>query len=78
MLLQIQMVSTVISHTEMQRENVIENLENAIQVRVRVQVQTRKKAMEQTQLANLELQTLKMCQNGNQTIHKVQQCTAHY
>ena len=40
MLLQVQRVSTVISHTEMRWENAIENSKNAIQVRVRVQVRT--------------------------------------
>ena len=36
MLLQVQRVSTVISHTEMRRENAIENLKNVIQMQVRV------------------------------------------
>ena len=45
MLLQVQRASTVILCTEMRWENTIERIENAIQmwVRVRVQVQARKK-----------------------------------
>ena len=39
MLLQVQRVSTVILHTEMQWENAIEKSKNAIQMWVRVQVQ---------------------------------------
>ena len=37
-----------------------------------------KEAMRQTQWANLELQTLKTRQNGNQMIHKAQRCTVGY
>ena len=44
MLLQVQRDSTVILHTEMQWENMIENSKNAIQVWVQVWVRTRKKA----------------------------------
>ena len=41
MLLQVQRVSTVISRTDMRRENTIEKIKNAIQMRLRVQVQAR-------------------------------------
>ena len=41
MLLQVRRVSIVISCTEMRWENVIEKIENAIQMWVRVQVQAR-------------------------------------
>ena len=44
MLLQVQRVSTVISRTEMRRENMIENSKNPIQVRIQVQVQTQKRS----------------------------------
>ena len=78
MLLQVRRVSTVILHTEMRWKNAIEKFKNVIQVQVRVQVQTQKKAMQRTRWTNLELQTPKTHQNSNQTIHKVQQCTAGY
>ena len=42
MLLQVQWVSTVISCTEMQWENLNEKIENAIQMRVRVRARARK------------------------------------
>ena len=42
MLLQVQRVSTVILHTETRWENAIKKIENAIQMRVRVQVRARK------------------------------------
>ena len=70
--MQVPRVSTVISHTETRRENAIENSKNAIQVRDRVWVWTRKKAMWRTQRENLELQTLKTHRNSNQMIHRAQ------
>ena len=42
MLLQVQRVSTVISHTETRWENAIEKSKNAIQMRVRVWVRAQK------------------------------------
>ena len=59
-LLQVQRVSTVILHTEMRRENVIENSKNAIQMQVQAWG-LKKEATRQTQSENLELWTLKMC-----------------
>ena len=44
MLLQVQRVSTVILHTRMRKEKVIEKMKNAIHVQVQVQVQTRNRS----------------------------------
>ena len=75
-LLQVQRVSTVISHTQMQWENAIEK--SKMQFKCGFGFGLEKVVAWQTQWANLELQTPKMHQNSNQTIHKVQRHTAGY
>ena len=76
MLLQVRRVSTVISRTEMRRENAIEKSKMQFKCRFGFGFGLENAVAWQTQWVNLELWTPKMRRNSNQTIHNVQQRTA--
>ena len=78
MLLQVQRVSTVISHTEMQWENAIEKSKMQFKCGFRFGFGLENSVAWRTQQANLELQTPKMRRNSNQTMHNAQQRTPGY
>ena len=77
-LLQVRRVSTVILHTEMRWENTIEKTKMRFECGFGFGFGLEISVAWQTQRVNLELQTLKMHRNSNQTIHNVQQRTAGY
>ena len=76
MLLQVRRVRTVISRTEMQCENAIDK--SKMRFKCGFGFELEKVVAQRTQRASLELQTLKTCQNNNQTIHKAQRRTVGY
>ena len=77
-LLQVQRVSTVILHTEMRWENVIEKSKMQFKCGFGFGLGLEKSVAWQTQWVNLELRTPKTHQNSNQTIHNAQQRTVGY
>ena len=78
MLLQVQRVSTVISHTEMRRENAIEKSKMQFKCRFGFGFGLKNSVAWQTQQANLELRTPKTRRNSNQMINNAQQHTVGY